>query len=198
MELDPGPVDVAGAGVGDEVEQVAAPDGELLEEGRAYGAGGGQVEAGLPVPRLVGALAGVDADVSAAVALGALVFDQEAASSRPVHDRAPGQSIPRALREYVKHAQIRASDTGVRFRDFTDLVKNTPALNEYTHRMWMRHQDALARAVAQATGAEADDPRCAALARFALEASALALDTDDPARAVDAAFGLLEHGWNAT
>ncbi|MFJ9950668.1 TetR/AcrR family transcriptional regulator [Kitasatospora sp. NPDC091207] len=131
----------------------------------------------------------------------ALVFDQdgdrEAGLVAAVVDRGPDRSIPAALREYVKRAQLRAPDTDPRFHAFTDLVRHTPALNEYAHRMWIRHQDALARAVAGATGSAADDPRCTALARFALEASALARDSDDPARAVDAAFDLLEHGWSA-
>ncbi len=62
--------------------------------------------------------------------------------------------------------------------------------------MWMRHQDALARAIAADIGAPADDPHCGALARFALEARNLGHADDAPLRAVDAAFDLLEHGWN--
>ncbi|MFF1747155.1 hypothetical protein [Streptomyces mirabilis] len=38
--------------------------------------------------------------------------------------------------------------------------------------------------------------RSADLARFTLETSALAQCADDPERAVDAAFDLLEHGWS--
>ncbi|WP_406209533.1 TetR/AcrR family transcriptional regulator [Kitasatospora sp. NBC_01560] len=132
----------------------------------------------------------------------ALVFDQEpdqeAGLLAAVHDRPPGRSVPAALREYVERAHLRTTGTDdAAFRAFAELVRTTPALSEYSHRMWARHQGALARAIARDTGAEADDPRCAALARFALEASALARDADDPARALDAAFDLLENGWNA-
>ncbi|WP_405888125.1 TetR/AcrR family transcriptional regulator [Streptomyces sp. NBC_01136] len=130
----------------------------------------------------------------------ALVFDeeadQEAGLVTAVRDRAPGTTIPQALCAHVKRVRIRA-DSDARYADFLYLVKTTPALSDYAHRMWMRHQDALARAIAQDLGVTPDDPRSAALARFALETSALAQRADDPERAVDAAFDLLEHGWSA-
>ncbi|MDH6628322.1 AcrR family transcriptional regulator [Streptomyces sp. LBL] len=130
----------------------------------------------------------------------ALVFDEEADHEAglvaAVSDRAPGMTIPQALCAHVKRVRIRA-DSDTRYADFLNLVKTTPALSDYAHRMWMRHQDALARAIAQDLGVTPDDPRSAALARFALETSALAQRADDPERAVDAAFDLLEHGWSA-
>ncbi|GGP56343.1 hypothetical protein GCM10010278_36640 [Streptomyces melanogenes] len=51
--------------------------------------------------------------------------------------------------------------------------------------------------IAEATGSRPDDYRCAALAHFALETSAFAHRTDDPERAMDAAFALLQDGWGA-
>ena len=130
----------------------------------------------------------------------ALVFDedtdQEAALVAAVRDRTPDQSIPQALREHIKHVRISPGDSDARFSAFLDLVRNTPALSAYANRMWTRHQDALAHAIAHEIGAEASEPRCAALARFALEAPGLAHAADDPHRAVDAAFDLLEHGWD--
>lgn len=131
----------------------------------------------------------------------ALVFDeeadQEAGLVAAVRDRAPGATVPQALCAYVKRERIRAVDSGTRYADFLNLVRTTPALSDYAHRMWMRHQDALARAIAQDLGVTPDDLRSAALARFALETSALAHRADDPERAVDVAFDLLEHGWSA-
>ncbi|MFE2990592.1 TetR/AcrR family transcriptional regulator [Streptomyces sp. NPDC059262] len=130
----------------------------------------------------------------------ALVFDeetdQEAGLVAAVRDRAPGMTVPQALCAHVKSVRIRVG-SDARYADFLNLVKTTPALSDYAHRMWMRHQDALARAIAQDLGVTPDDPRSAALARFALETSALAQRADDPERAVDAAFDLLEHGWSA-
>lgn len=130
----------------------------------------------------------------------ALVFDedsdQQAALVAAVRDRAPGRSIPQALREHIKRVRIRPDESDARLTGFIELVKNTAVLAEYAHRMWMRHQDALARAIAADIGAPADDPHCGALARFALEARNLGHADDAPLRAVDAAFDLLEHGWN--
>ncbi|WP_331769301.1 TetR/AcrR family transcriptional regulator (plasmid) [Embleya sp. NBC_00888] len=132
----------------------------------------------------------------------ALVFDedadQEAALVAAVHDRAPGTTVPQALCAHVKHVRLRTADSDPRYTDFYNLVTNTPALGDYAHRMWMRHQDALALAIAHDAGTPPDDPRSAALARFALEASALAHRARNPEQAVDAAFHLLEHGWNTT
>ncbi|MFI9645875.1 TetR/AcrR family transcriptional regulator [Streptomyces sp. NPDC052040] len=127
----------------------------------------------------------------------ALVFDeesdQEAALVAAVRDRAPGRSIPGALCAHLKRTRAHPGDSGTEFGSFVALVRDTPALAEYAHRMWMRHQDALARAIAEESGADA--LRCAALARFALESTALADRAPAPDAALDAAFTLLEHGW---
>jgi AcrR family transcriptional regulator len=129
----------------------------------------------------------------------ALVFDKdtdlEAALIAAVVDRGVGVSVLGALRA---HARTRVNAMAAPGRDeFIELVRTTPALSEYAHKMWMRHQDALARAIAGERGAPEGDPRCAALALFALETSELAVRSeDDPIRAVDAAFDILEHGWH--
>ncbi|MFH9352409.1 TetR/AcrR family transcriptional regulator [Kitasatospora sp. NPDC017646] len=134
----------------------------------------------------------------------ALVFDQdddlEAALVAAVRERPPGRSIPQALRDHLLLGQTRfavhAADP--RFAAFLRLVQDTPALRDYAHRMWTRHEAALAAAIAEAVGAPADDIRCAALARFALEARSLIQRHPDPDRAADEAFALLEHGWTAS
>jgi hypothetical protein len=63
--------------------------------------------------------------------------------------------------------------------------------------MWTRHARTLAEAIAADLGAPADDPACAALARFALEARPLGGESADPIATVNAAFDLLERGWEA-
>ena len=78
------------------------------------------------------------------------------------------------------------------------MVEETPALRDYAHRMWTRHEAALARAIAEAVGVPEDDVSCAALARFALEARSLILRHSEPRRAADEVFALLEHGWAAS
>ncbi|MFD7582338.1 TetR/AcrR family transcriptional regulator [Kitasatospora sp. NPDC059817] len=134
----------------------------------------------------------------------ALVFDQEddieAALVAAVRERTPGTSIPQALRERLLLAQTQFAvhTADPRFADFTRMVQETPALRDYAHRMWTRHETALARAIAEAVAAPEDDVSCAALARFALEARGLILRHVEPRRAADEAFALLEHGWAAS
>ena len=128
-----------------------------------------------------------------------LVFDLdddlEAALVAAVRDRTAGRSIPDALREHIRHRAGQAAAAESQSAAFARMLDDTPALREYARRMWLRHETALARAIADDVGASADDIVCAALARFALEAGDLAERHPDPQRAVDQIFPLLEHGW---
>jgi len=130
-----------------------------------------------------------------------LVFDidedVEAALVEAVRGRAPGQSVLRALREHILH-QATAVVAYPHTSAFTRMVEDTPALRDYSRRMWLRHETALARAVTDEIDAPSDDIACAALARFTLEAVALAHQHPDPPQAIDTIFTLLERGWAAT
>ncbi|MGA4876376.1 TetR/AcrR family transcriptional regulator [Streptomyces lydicamycinicus] len=130
----------------------------------------------------------------------ALVFDadsdHEAALVAAVRDRPDGRSVPAALRDHILRCHL-GTATDPAFARFRQLVMSTPALRDYGHRMWMRHETALAQAIATDSGAPENDPACAALAHFALEALVLARGQDDPRAAVDAAFDLLEGGWQS-
>lgn len=130
----------------------------------------------------------------------ALVFDEEddieAALVAAVRERAPGQSIPQALREQILLTQDLAKDP--RCAPFLRMVEDAPTLRDYSHRMWMRHETAVARAITEETGAPEGDVTCAALARFALETRGLIQRHTDPRRAAEGAFALLERGWAAT
>ncbi|GAA0210425.1 TetR/AcrR family transcriptional regulator [Actinomadura nitritigenes] len=129
----------------------------------------------------------------------ALVFDLdadvEAALVAAVRDRPAGTSVPAALREHILRRKFIDPDRAT--ADFTRLVEGHQALRDYSHRMWMRHETALARAIAEDAGRPEDDAACAALAHFALETSALARGRSDPREAVERAFDLLEGGWSA-
>ncbi|MFQ6326644.1 MULTISPECIES: TetR/AcrR family transcriptional regulator [unclassified Nocardia] len=131
----------------------------------------------------------------------ALVFDLdeelEAAMVAAVRDRAPGQSVLHAIRDYLVLNRTR-SGTDPDIAAFHDLVNSTPALREYAHRMWLRHETVLAAAIAEATGAPEDDLAAAGLAHFALESTQIAGDREDPPRALRELFDLLEHGWGRT
>jgi AcrR family transcriptional regulator len=129
----------------------------------------------------------------------ALLFDQdeeqESALVAVVRNRGE-RSIPMALRDHFVQAAKGHADHP-QFEVFQRLVVETPALREFGHRMWTRHQDALAHAIAEEIGAPADDVRCAALARFALDARDVIFGRADRDQAADEVFGLLEHGWAA-
>jgi AcrR family transcriptional regulator len=129
----------------------------------------------------------------------ALVFDedagQEARLLAAVRERPRGQSIPAALREHALRHRTAAADGDARFTAFSDLVNGTAALRDYVQAMWLRHADVLAHVIAEESGLPADDPTCAALAHFALEATRTVRVHDDPRQAVVRAFDLLENGW---
>jgi AcrR family transcriptional regulator len=122
--------------------------------------------------------------------------DQEAALVAAVRDREPGQSVPAALRSYTLRARV-ARYADPQAAEMMALVRATPALGEYAHRMWTRHEAALTRAIADETGLDADDPSCAALAHLALEAPASGHGSPQWIQAVERAFDILELGWAA-
>ena len=128
----------------------------------------------------------------------ALVFDAdedvEAALVAAVRDRA-GRSIPAALHAHLRQ-RLADRPTDPDISAFGRLVEQTPALTEYAARMWLRHETALAHAIAAEVGAAEDDIRCAALARFALEAAQLAHRHGDDPELLDPIFDLLENGWS--
>jgi AcrR family transcriptional regulator len=130
----------------------------------------------------------------------ALVFDRdadvEAALVAAVRDRPAGTSVTSALREHVLRRKFVEGDPAA--DRFTRLIDGNQALRDYAHRMWMRHETALARAIAEDAGRPADDPSCAALAHFALETAALVRGRPDPRQTIERAFDLLEHGWHTT
>lgn len=129
----------------------------------------------------------------------ALVFDLDAergeALVAAVRDREPGRPVLDAL-----HAHFRGLAEEVHqapeFRAFRDLVERTPALGDHAHRMWLRHETALAGAIAAETGTGADEVSLRALARYVLAAPRLAAGSQDPGAAVDEIFTRLKKGWS--
>ncbi|MEU2281883.1 helix-turn-helix domain-containing protein [Streptomyces sp. NPDC013178] len=131
----------------------------------------------------------------------ALVFDgdaeREAALVSAVRDRAPGRSVLHALRDHMAENRLKADDAGPEFTAMVELVRESPALQHYMHRMWMRHETALAAAIAEEAGVPAGDVRVAALARFAMESTGILHGREDAERALREIFDLLERGWGA-
>jgi len=132
----------------------------------------------------------------------ALVFDQdadrEAALVAAVRERPAGQSILQALRELLRDERSRQVRTDPRFAAFLRLIDTTPALREHARRMWLRHENALAAAIAADAGLAEGDPGCQALAHFALDAVPLVRGRDDAEAALDRIFALLDTGWTGT
>lgn len=129
-----------------------------------------------------------------------LVFDEDDSQRdqlvATVRDRGAGVPILDALRDYflaeISHMQQHEDGSIRRFLDFIDA---TPALAEYSQKMWLRHEDALADAIAADLGQEAPSADVRAVARFVLQIQLLALAAADPASTIRTGFDILERGW---
>ncbi|WP_455432757.1 acyl-CoA-like ligand-binding transcription factor [Streptosporangium soli] len=76
-----------------------------------------------------------------------------------------------------------------------DLIVSTPALREYSRKLWIASEGALAEAVAAESGRDPSDMTVRALARYVLEIPELAGTEPDPLAALNAIFDLLASGW---
>jgi len=128
----------------------------------------------------------------------ALVFDEnqkrEDRLIRAVTDRAPGTSIPQALRDHLHLLAREIAGSGS--VAFWQLVDGSPALREYAATMWLRHEDALAAAIAADLGRPEPSTAVRAFARFVLDVHSLARAAPDPTAAVDEIFDLITPGWD--
>jgi AcrR family transcriptional regulator len=127
-----------------------------------------------------------------------LVFDQEADVEAglvgAVRERPAGQGIVEALHEHVLGSRLVHPDR--QLSEFEALVDSTPALRQYAERMWARHTEALAAAIADEVGVPRDDLACVTLARFVLEIPAIVRGRPAPAAAVEQIFTILTTGWH--
>ncbi len=128
----------------------------------------------------------------------ALVFDRdidrESELVAVVRDRAEGESLLDALRRHALDAYAGIVEHPQAAR-FTALVDSTPALRDYSERMWTRHTASLAAAIAAAIGAPHDDLASTALARYVLDIPALIRRRPDPRLGIETIFDLLGNGW---
>lgn len=121
----------------------------------------------------------------------ALVFDREDEIEHTIIEAVSADEPLDGLRAMM---QVRASRAvPARVAAFFKLVEDTPALGDYWHKMWLRHERVLAKALAKRTGRGA--LWSAAMARFVLDAIALAERSKQPMKMVEVAFGILEAGW---
>jgi len=111
-----------------------------------------------------------------------------------VRERADGQSVMDALREFIAGRGPFVADSSPEFRRRTDLIMTTPALRGYTRKLWIRCEEPLAAVIATEMGMRPDDLTARAVARYVLEIPQFVGDAANPLDALHAVFDLLEHG----
>ena len=111
-----------------------------------------------------------------------------------VRERAGGQSVMAALREFIAGRGPFVADSSSAFRRRTDLIMSTPALRGYTRKLWISCEEPLAAAIAAEMGRLPDDLTARAVARYVLEIPEFVGDAADPVGALHTVFDLLEHG----
>ncbi|GGV09628.1 TetR/AcrR family transcriptional regulator [Streptomyces spectabilis] len=129
----------------------------------------------------------------------ALVFEQdhpfEQRLALAVTRRTPDQPLVPALRREVQDLVRHCSGEGA--APVHRMIDTSPALRAYEESMRLRHAEALATALI----ADPDVPRsataCRAIARFVIDAYALARDASDPDAALDEAFHMIQAAWDA-
>ena len=132
----------------------------------------------------------------------ALVFDEDDDQREQlvaaVRDRPKGTTITRALHDYFgsELANTAADHDDDTVRRFMAFIDETPALADYAQRMWVRHEDALAAAIAGEFGLAGPSAEIRAYARFVIQIQLLVLASPDPIPTLDAAFRVLDSGWD--
>ncbi|MEV5897756.1 TetR/AcrR family transcriptional regulator [Nonomuraea fuscirosea] len=132
----------------------------------------------------------------------ALIFDDGAERhvwlAAAVRERPSGQSVLEALRRCLAGSGPFAGDLPPGQRRKRDLIVSTPALREYSRKLWIAGAAALAETIAAESGRDPSDMTVRALARYVLEIPELAGAEPDPLAAMNAVFDLLESGWPTT
>ncbi|WP_136036196.1 TetR/AcrR family transcriptional regulator [Microbacterium sp. K35] len=131
----------------------------------------------------------------------ALVFDEDDEQRdrlvAAVRDRRTGVTINRAIHDFYA-AEIGANldehgdDVA---RTFLRFLNETPALRDYAAKMWLRHEDALAGAIAEQLGLTAPTAEIRVYSRFILQMQILVTESDDQRDILEAGFTVLEEGW---
>jgi AcrR family transcriptional regulator len=131
----------------------------------------------------------------------ALVFDEDDDQREQliaaVRERAEGTTVTQALRSYFSTELVttEAGHDDAAVSAFMTLVNETPALADYAQRMWLRHADALAIAIAEDFRLAEPSAEIQAYARFVMQIQLLMLDSVDPLATLDAGFRVLDSGW---
>ncbi|WP_422748977.1 TetR/AcrR family transcriptional regulator [Mycobacterium sp. WMMD1722] len=111
-----------------------------------------------------------------------------------VYGRPPQTSVLTALREFMAGRGPFEEKPTRAFVRRTELIMSTPALREYSRKLWIRCEAPLAEAIAAELGRPPGDITARAVARYVLEIPQFVGDESDPRKALHAIFDLLEHG----
>lgn len=131
----------------------------------------------------------------------ALVFDEDDEQRdrlvSAVRERKTGVTINRAIHDfYAAELGANLTEHGDDVaRIFLRFLNETPALRDYAAKMWLRHEDALADAIAEELDLPQPTPEIRAYARFVLQLQLLITDSDDQQAMLEGGFTVLENGW---
>ncbi|MFF1465626.1 TetR/AcrR family transcriptional regulator [Streptomyces sp. NPDC058330] len=129
----------------------------------------------------------------------ALVFEQdgdfEQRLARAVTGRAPHEPLIPALRREV-HALVRHC-TAESAAPIWRMIDESPALRRYEESMRLRHAETLAAAITADLELSRTATAGRTIARFVIDAYALAREAADPEAAVDEIFPMIEAAWEA-
>lgn len=129
----------------------------------------------------------------------ALVFERdddfEQRLTRAVTDRAPAEPLVAALRREVHALVQHCSAPGA--APVRRLIDRSPALRAYEETMRLRHAESLAAALLAAPDLPQSPTARRTLARFTVDAYALAYDAADPPSTVDEVFAMIGAAWTA-
>ncbi|MBQ0865671.1 TetR/AcrR family transcriptional regulator [Streptomyces sp. RK75] len=128
-----------------------------------------------------------------------LVFEQdedfEQRLTQAVTGRTPHEPlIPALRREILALVRHCTADSAAPIRRMID---ESPALRKYEESMRLRHAESLATAIAADPGLSQTTTACRTIARFVIDAYALARESADPEAAVDEIFRMIEAAWEA-
>ncbi|MGW1124273.1 TetR/AcrR family transcriptional regulator [Streptomyces sp. NPDC002526] len=130
----------------------------------------------------------------------ALVFEQDAdfehRLAQAVSGRTPDEPLMPALRREI-HAMVRHC-TADGAAPLWRMIDGSTSLREYEESMRLRHAESLAAAIAADPGLSRTPTACRTIARFVVDAHALAREAADPEAAVDEIFGMIEAAWEST
>ena len=132
----------------------------------------------------------------------ALVFDEDDEQRdrlvAAVRNRPAGVTINRALHDfYAEEIDVNFEEHGDQVaRRFMNFLNETPALRDYASKMWLRHEDALAAAIADELGLSLPTAEIQVYSRFVLQMQILVSESDEQRATVAAGFDILESGWS--